>query len=231
MRYLGQEEARALDVELFSKYQFSVEQLMELAGLSVAVAVARCFPARTHPRVLTVCGPGNNGGDGLVAARHLAHFGYESTVWCARRPLSPLHERLLAQCVQSGVREESTPPPTPRDSYDHIVDALFGFSFRPPVREELRPALRLLIESDLPTSSVDIPSGWDVEHGPPMDIADALQPALLVSLSAPKLCARPELIGNALHFLGGRFVPPELAARMQLALPSYPEQEQVVRLA
>lgn len=55
---------------------FSVDQLMELAGLSVAQSVVAEFPPRSYPRVLIIAGPGNNGGDGLVAGRHLHHFGY-----------------------------------------------------------------------------------------------------------------------------------------------------------
>lgn len=53
---------------------------MELAGLSVADSVAAEYPLGTHKRVLVVAGPGNNGGDGLVAARHLTQFGYEVEV-------------------------------------------------------------------------------------------------------------------------------------------------------
>ncbi|CAJ1427122.1 unnamed protein product, partial [Effrenium voratum] len=66
---LGQQEAIAIDEELMSTPGFSVDQLMELAGLSVASAVADAYPAAKQ--VLIVAGPGNNGGDGLVAARHL----------------------------------------------------------------------------------------------------------------------------------------------------------------
>lgn len=47
MNYLTQESAASLDQELFNEYKFSVDQLMELAGLSVATAVARVFPAST----------------------------------------------------------------------------------------------------------------------------------------------------------------------------------------
>lgn len=57
----------------------STRQLMELAGLSCATSLAEQYPRARHPRVLIVCGPGNNGGDGLVAARHLHHFGYTVT--------------------------------------------------------------------------------------------------------------------------------------------------------
>lgn len=75
---LGAAAAAAIDAELMASPGFSLDQLMELAGLSVAAALHDAFPARR--RVLVVAGPGNNGGDGLVAARHLFHFGYSPTV-------------------------------------------------------------------------------------------------------------------------------------------------------
>ena len=59
---------------------FSVDQLMELAGLSVACSVYAEYPPSSHKRILVIAGPGNNGGDGLVAARHLYHFGYSVEV-------------------------------------------------------------------------------------------------------------------------------------------------------
>ena len=76
VRHLAQEEAINVDLELFNKYKFSVSQLMELAGLSCAQAVSHCYPA-SGQSVLVLCGPGNNGGDGLVMARHLQLLGYK----------------------------------------------------------------------------------------------------------------------------------------------------------
>lgn len=70
----------AIDEELMGPLGFSVDQLMELAGLSVACSITSEYPAATHKRVLVIAGPGNNGGDGLVAARHLFHFGYSVQV-------------------------------------------------------------------------------------------------------------------------------------------------------
>ena len=76
--FLNQEDAREMDNSLFFEYKFSIDQLMELAGLCVAQAVAQCYPPQElgveTPRVLICCGPGNNGGDGLVAAKHLFFF-------------------------------------------------------------------------------------------------------------------------------------------------------------
>lgn len=56
---------------------FSIDQLMELAGLSVASSILAEYPPSKYGKILIVAGPGNNGGDGLVAARHLYHFGYK----------------------------------------------------------------------------------------------------------------------------------------------------------
>eukprot|EP00966_Prymnesium_polylepis_P268233 6196713-Prymnesium_polylepis.2 len=80
MKLLSQREAIAVDEDLMATPGFSVDQLMELAGLSCASAVLKAYPPTTHRRVLCVCGPGNNGGDGLVAARHLVQFGYDASV-------------------------------------------------------------------------------------------------------------------------------------------------------
>lgn len=63
MKYLNQEEATNIDLELFNEYKYSVDQLMELAGLSCAHAVAKCYPQNDVSKpILVCCGPGNNGG-------------------------------------------------------------------------------------------------------------------------------------------------------------------------
>lgn len=105
-----------------------------------------------HNSALIICGPGNNGGDGLVAARHMTLFGYNVSVHYPKRTPKPLYENLLHQCEQFGVHiVEKLPQPNElQNDYKVLVDALFGFSFKPPVREELKPALDALIEGGLP---------------------------------------------------------------------------------
>ena len=89
---------------------------------------------------------------------------------------------------------------------DVILDAIFGFSFKPPVRSPFDAALPLLAQSGLPIVSVDIPSGWDVEKGNAAGVG--LNPDVLISLTAPKEGARGF---KGRHFLGGRFVPRQVA--------------------
>ncbi|KAJ1499979.1 hypothetical protein HMI55_004116 [Coelomomyces lativittatus] len=82
--YLSRTVAHQVDAQLMSiEHGFSLDQLMELAGLSVAMAIHQFFPPirssnltslkdeKKKKEVLVWCGPGNNGGDGLVAARYV----------------------------------------------------------------------------------------------------------------------------------------------------------------
>ena len=80
--------------------------------------------------------------------------------------------------------------------------------------------------SKVPIFSIDVPSGWDVEKGDP---EGGLRPDGLISLTAPKKCAR--LFEGRFHWLGGRFVPPELEAKYKLDLPAYPGTDPCVLLA
>ena len=98
VKYLSQKSARRVDEFLFTGY--AVEQLMELAGLSVAAAVNDEYGRMTGgraPTALVVCGPGNNGGDGLVCARHLKQFGWNPTVVYPKPGRSQLFQRLVKQ--------------------------------------------------------------------------------------------------------------------------------------
>ncbi|CAE7595423.1 PPOX1 [Symbiodinium natans] len=229
-RLLNQKEAIAVDEELMASPGFSVDQLMELAGLSVACAVATSFPLAQYsekPQVLLICGPGNNGGDGLVAARHLHHFGYSPrVVYPKPNQKQQLFVNLVTQLSQLSVPVDATLPES-MEGYCSVVDAIFGFSFSGAVRAPFDDILRRLTAPGTPpVLSVDIPSGWDVEQGPPTEGA-CLQPSILISLTAPKMCAA-HFTGK--HFLGGRFVPPSIVEKYALRLPAYPGMSQIVEL-
>nr|B3N0Q8.1 RecName: Full=NAD(P)H-hydrate epimerase; AltName: Full=NAD(P)HX epimerase [Drosophila ananassae] len=228
VKYLSQSEAINVDQELFNDYKFSVDQLMELAGLSCAHAISKCFPTDKYGRVLICCGPGNNGGDGLVCARHLALMGYTPTIYYPKPTAKPLYENLSHQCKLMEIcRVEDCPAINEAASnFDLIVDALFGFSFKPPVRAEFVAIVELMQQTTLPIASVDIPSGWDVEKGKVND--SDLEPDLLISLTAPKICARN--FKGRYHYLGGRFVPPALQRKYDLNLPTYPGNELCLKL-
>ncbi|KAJ9511752.1 hypothetical protein QJQ45_022617 [Haematococcus lacustris] len=192
------EEAAAIDAELMGPLGFSLDQLMELAGLSVAAALQQQYPLPGFRRVLVLAGPGNNGGDGLVAARHLSHAGYDVKVLypsAAKAAAHPLFSRLQTQLKALEVPlitdwQQLMAGGPLREQANLVVDALFGFSFsgtpRPPydlILKALTPPAH-----PPPVLSVDVPSGWDVDAG---DLTGGgMRPHTLVSLTAPKGCAR-----------------------------------------
>ncbi|CAD6642527.1 BJ4_G0013110.mRNA.1.CDS.1 [Saccharomyces cerevisiae] len=92
LKVVSSKLAAEIDKELMGpQIGFTLQQLMELAGFSVAQAVCRQFPLRGKTEtekgkhVFVIAGPGNNGGDGLVCARHLKLFGYNPVVFYPKR--------------------------------------------------------------------------------------------------------------------------------------------------
>ncbi|KAI0074025.1 YjeF N-terminal domain-like protein [Panus rudis PR-1116 ss-1] len=229
IRYLTSRLAQQIDEELMSATgAFSLDQLMELAGLACAQTLATVYKKETHPRVLVCCGPGNQGGDGLVAARHLGMFGYSPTLWYPKPGNKEIYQRLQKQCVNMHIPmlpADLEPLKKALSESDVVLDAIFGFSFKPPVRAPFDEALKAITDSKLPIVSVDIPSGWDIERGNAEGVG--LEPDVLVSLTAPKEGARGF---KGRHFLGGRFVTKAMAEKFNLNLPEYPGFDQIVEL-
>ncbi|KAK0726230.1 YjeF N-terminal domain-containing protein [Apiosordaria backusii] len=227
LKTLGAKAAAALDKELMSTGAFSIDQLMELAGLSVSQAVFRVHPINKGRRVLVAVGPGNNGGDGLVAARHLRHYGYHPTIYYPKRSKNELYQRLAKQLEDLDVPFVDDFPQA-LSSTDHVIDAIFGFSFSGEVREPFPAVINALAETKVPVTSVDAPSSWNIEEGPPKTgVGSNFHPNFLVSLTAPKPLVK-HFKGR--HFIGGRFVTPAIAAKYDFDVPEYEGLDQVVEV-
>src|SRR3972149_705452 len=134
--------------------------LMENAGRAVAEAVLREFAAKGK-KVLIVCGTGNNGGDGLTAARYLKPD-CDVAVLLARPPSEISTSEALAnyERVKDAVPVSvaDADPGSLRDA-DVIVDALLGIGTHGAVREPYAQLIRAMNESGRPILSVDVPSG------------------------------------------------------------------------
>ena len=238
--YLASHDAAKLDSELMSTTGFSREQLMEMTGSAVAEAVYTILDVSSpiiigRKKILLVAGPGNNGGDGLVAARHLALIGFDVSV-VYPTPGEKAHSAKLAQQAGDvGVKFlDEFPSQSAMDGdYSVIVDAMFGFSFS---SERGMSSPYDAILSDLISTqngdqgtkivSVDVPSSWDVDGG---DIlGTGFVPDALVSLTAPKLCAK-DFSGR--HFVGGRFLSPTLSKKYGVRMPPYQGVSQVMEVS
>ena len=134
--------------------------LMEVAGAAVAETAQERWPAG---EVLVLCGPGNNGGDGLVAARLLAEAGRQVRLAL----LGPI-EKLDGDAAVNAARwdgEVAPLAPALLESADVVVDALFGAGLGRPLDGVARETIEALIASGLPCLAVDVPSGVHGDTG------------------------------------------------------------------
>jgi len=156
----------------------SVEELMERAGAALAEAVYRF--AGPVP-ALILCGPGNNGGDGYVAARHLAERGVDVRVAALADPQSPAakwaRSRWTGEVEQLG--ETSAPAPL-------LIDAMFGTGLKRGLEDAVKEqflrlglAAKIRVACDLP-SGVESDTGQELSRVPTFDLTvtfGALKPA------------------------------------------------------
>jgi NAD(P)H-hydrate epimerase len=114
-------------------------------------------------------------------------------------------------------------------STDHVIDAVFGFSFSGEVREPFPSVIQALQDTELPVTSVDAPSSWDIENGPPKSgLGSSFMPTTLISLTAPKPLVK-HFKGR--HFVGGRFVSEAIAKKYDFEIPEYQGIDQVAEVA
>ncbi|GAM88491.1 hypothetical protein ANO11243_065240 [Dothideomycetidae sp. 11243] len=227
LRTLSAKAAAALDEHLMSTGSYTIDQLMELAGLSVSQAVYRLSPPSSTPRVLIACGPGNNGGDGLVAARHLHLLGYRPTIYYPKPGKAEIYKRLGAQLRDLRVPTTQDFTSAMRET-DFVVDAVFGFSFSGEVREPFPAVIEAMRDAKVPVLAVDAPSSWGIESGPPQDgPGKGYMPPALISLTAPKPLVK-HFKGR--HFVGGRFLGEDVAKKFEIDVPPYKGLDQVVEV-
>ena len=139
-----------------------VEVLMDRAGRAVARVAVRVAGGRNGRKALVVCGKGNNGGDGFVAARRLAEEGLGVTCMVTFDPReaegAPAHHLQLMR--HAGVTPRAFDPDVVERDFDVVVDAIFGTGFSGAPRGT--PATAIDSIDGLPhVVAVDIPSGVD----------------------------------------------------------------------
>lgn len=134
--------------------------LMERAGLACALAIARRWRAG---RVSVLCGPGNNGGDGFVIARHLAARGWQVTLGLLGARGDLRGDAALAAALWDGP-VAGLSPALIRPG-DLIVDAMFGAGLTRPLEGVTLEVIRTVREGCNPVCAVDVPSGVHGDTG------------------------------------------------------------------
>lgn len=138
-------------------------QLMESAGKAVADAVRARWPRR---RVVVLAGPGNNGGDGFVAARHLAAEGWDVRVALLGERVNLKGDAAHHAALWTG--ELVSLSPDVLHEADLVVDALFGAGLTRPLSGVAAAVVTQLAARGMPCLAVDLPSGLAGDTGAPL---------------------------------------------------------------
>ena len=174
-------ESRELDALCLSEFAIPSIVLMENAALGIASVAREQLAGVEDPCVLIFCGPGNNGGDGLATARHLANDGTAVSI-----VISAAAEKYKGDakinldiarsmgipivCAESEPRDAARAARAELGDPDLVIDALLGTGLDRPVTGTMAELIQIVNAyhaEGVPILSVDVPSGLDADTGRP----------------------------------------------------------------
>lgn len=173
MRLATVAQAKQIDERSDAVYGLGSEVLMESAGALAAREIEMSYlPELTRGSASVICGPGNNGGDALVAARHLHSAGYRNLqvyIVAPGKSRSDMFRKQLKRAELQGLQivdlTESPERTVQIQSSQLIVDGLFGIGFRGSVVEPFVKVIEIMNASRAPRVSLDCPSGLNCDSG------------------------------------------------------------------
>ncbi len=184
MKLASATQMRKIEDEAVKRQGIALKELMASAGQAVAALAAKLIPAQGQ--IAIFCGHGNNGGDGFIAARHLALNGYQVTVVLASDAddlkgiaaeaydsLTKSSARIVkfnsGLCLRPGL----------------VIDALLGFGLKGEVRKPIREIIAYINSLKAETIAIDVPSGVNSDTGEVANIA--IKAAHTVTFTCPKI--------------------------------------------
>jgi NAD(P)H-hydrate epimerase len=192
IRPISIQQAQAFDKQAQEKLGIPSIILMENAGRSVAEEAMKMRLAtgdRRQATIAIVCGTGNNGGDGLVAARHLINAGMRVNVYLVG-PKSKLKNdprinlNILLKMGRKIKWVKSVKDLSGITKSKLIIDALFGIGLNSPVKGFYLEVINAMNKSNVPILSIDVPSGLNADTG--KALGAAVQAKKIVTFVAPK---------------------------------------------
>ena len=186
---------RALDQRTIEEIGIPSLVLMETAGIAVSNQVEALIEALEleAPRILLFAGNGNNGGDALVATRHLVNAGLEAVVVLVRDPQCGSSEFIQQLSILQNLNIEilslfdgssNTSIEEVLECCDVVVDGIFGTGLKRPIEGEIEQIIQTVNALELPVVSIDLPSGIDADTG--QILGEAFEATATVALGAAK---------------------------------------------
>lgn len=174
-----------IDRKAIFEYGIPSLVLMENAGRAVAEEVIKI--AKPSSKIFVVCGKGNNGGDGLVCARHLHNKGFKVKVLLLSklRDLTGESDFTKNLGVVQKIKIDITDDISSINEADIIVDAIFGTGLDREVKGAEKRAIETINESSATVFSVDVPSGLDCNSGDSLGVC--VKAHKTVTMGLPKI--------------------------------------------
>ncbi|MBQ7502022.1 NAD(P)H-hydrate dehydratase [bacterium] len=219
MRIVSAEEMAAIDRAAIHEIGIPGAVLMEKAGGMAAELIKRMFP-HVKQKIIILCGPGNNGGDGFAAARRLREWGYEAVCLTFTDPGRIKGDAAIWKNVWLNLGgeieyiEDMDRLEERLRGCGCILDALFGTGLQRPLEGRLGEAVDFINSKDIPVIGMDLPSGIDGDSG--QVLGRALRCCRTLTVGLPKW---------GLYIDPGR----EYAGKVEVADIGFPEQNTLSR--
>ena len=225
---LTTEQMVEVDRLMTTDYGIELIQMMENAGRSLAELVIRMLGASPSEQTICVlCGRGNNGGGGMVAARHLHNRGADVHVIRLAGKLKDVPAKQWSILENMGLRNE---PYFDLSQADIILDALIGYGLQGNPRPEVAAWIEKVNAVGKPVLALDAPSGLDTTSGTagrPTVRADATMTLALPKVGLMNKSAHP-YVGSL--YLADISVPSELYLKMGLEIPKFFEKDTIIKI-
>ena len=220
-----------VDRLMIEEYGIHLIQMMENAGRNLAEFTYRHIPKNIEiSQILVLCGAGNNGGGGMVAARHLHNRGFHVKVKLIanREKLKtiPLHQWQIIEKLDIAIKDEIL-----LGDFDLVLDTMIGYGLVGNPRPPISDWIERVNASSIGVIALDAPSGLDTSTGIPGK--PCIQAKATLSLALPKtglLSSQAKSVVGKL-FLADIGVPAELYQEMKINVPSLFEKDSIVEIS
>ena len=238
MKVISRDSMKTADRKTIEEYGLPGAVLMETAGMRIAEFVNSVMP--DNNRIVILAGYGNNGGDGLVAARLLKKAGYSVSLWCAAKPGGYKAEAANQEkyLKKSGFAMNYLTEKNGLESLmgevnnaGLVIDALLGIGADREVTGLTADLINITNDSKVPVLAVDIPSGVDADSG--AILGTAVKADWTITFAAPKpgMFMHPGAALTGKVFVADIHIPDSLLKeeKVELVTPAFVREVMPVR--
>lgn len=219
MKYITSKQMAKVDNIAMKKYGLTVEQMMENAGRNLARFAYDKFKPK---EVLVAYGKGNNGGGGLVAARHLKILGVNVEIIGASKTVNTNVSRELKILKKMGVHQT-----TRVTKADIIIDALLGYNIKGNPKNKYAKLIKEINKTKSKIISLDLPSGLDPNTG--KCHKPCIKSDYTITLALPKIGLKHTTQAGKIY-LSNIGIPNEVYTSLNIKIKNYFSKDDIVKV-